>query len=334
MRFVGIDHGSRAFRMASIEGSDLPRQWRSWLGDIGADTFALAERREWPRQAGIAEAIAMEIGPDDAVVMSYSMGDSLTSFTPYDMATDHGVTTMAGAGRVVGEGSRLVDMVADRARSCHIAPGLHRDLPTLDPRFRTLYSHHGSGDNVLAAFRALMATGDEDLVLSDVSTNTVTLAIKRGRIVAGFDAAVGALGVLQGPLDLDGIRLAEQSGATEAFDRGGIARKPSFGPDGRPEGDGNVQFMRGAPLSPGRLDALSLAIAMEVRALGVLGKFDAVVLTGWAIEENPLITDAVAAHLGRPVRALGRFAAAEGGAMAAIAVDGGAEELLGIPILR
>lgn len=323
MRYVGIDHGSRAFRVAIVD-PDAPS-----AGSLAPDTGGRVLRREFPREKGVAGGIATLLSSEDRVVMSYSMGDAIDSFVPCSVAPRRGVRSDAGAGRFVGAGASLVDLVSDLVASCHLAPGLHRDVRSLDPRFRTLYSHCGSGENVLAAFHTMVTHALQTFVLADVSTNTVSLLVREGRVVGGIDAALGAPGLHQGPLDLDAIRAAERLGAGAAFDRGGVLERPAVDDAGAPPVTGSGK----AGCDDTRLDALALAVAMEIAGLLVLGDVEAVVLTGWGPEENPCLVDAIADHLGLDVLVTHRFSAAEGGALAALAIHEGAGEILGIPVV-
>jgi hypothetical protein len=57
-------------------------------------------------------------------------------------------------------------------------PGLHRGSPT-DPRFRA-YSHQASPEKIGIAYEVSQALGG-DFVVSDVSSNTVTILVTGGK---------------------------------------------------------------------------------------------------------------------------------------------------------
>jgi len=61
-------------------------------------------------------------------------------------------------------------------------------------------------------------------VVSDASSNTVTLLVTAGRLVGAFDACIFAPGTRHGALDVDAIRRvdAEECTANEAFQQAGV----------------------------------------------------------------------------------------------------------------
>jgi len=66
--------------------------------------------------------------------------------------------------------------------------------------------------------RGLRSLGD-DVIVSDVSSNTVSLLISGGKLVGAFDACIFAPGTLHGALDVDAIRRVDAGKCTanEAF---------------------------------------------------------------------------------------------------------------------
>ena len=64
-----------------------------------------------------------------------------------------------------------------------------------------------------------------DVIVSDVSSNTVTLLVSAGKLVGAFDACIFAPGMLHGALDVDAIRKIDSGECTanEAFQHAGCS---------------------------------------------------------------------------------------------------------------
>lgn len=92
-----------------------------------------------------------------------------------------------------------------------------------DPRFKA-YSHQASPEKIGIAYQAVQDLGG-DVVVSDVSSNTVTLLVKDGRIFGGIDACIFAPGTEHGAIDVLGIRKVDDGEwtANEAFLHAGVA---------------------------------------------------------------------------------------------------------------
>ncbi len=263
MNFIGIDHGTESIRIAS-------------RGDINICL-------ELPRKGfpGFEEAVRdhLDLREIDVIAFSYSMGDSLKGFATIDQVEDYGIRSLAGAGEVTGTGRALFDELRETGIECWLAPGLHAGSPFIDHRFSKMYSHSAAGDKVLSAMWAMnvlraeveedrISTGPSlstagDLIISDVGANTVTVAMKQGRLVGGIDATLLAPGMTQGPLDLDMIRDVDagRMTANEAFTEGGL-------------GD----------LDMASLDALALGVSMEMLALQAAASTRTFVVVGRGAE--------------------------------------------------
>ena len=93
----------------------------------------------------------------------------------------------------------------------------------------------------------------DDLIVSDVSSNTVSLLVTGGKLVGAFDACIFAPGTLHGALDVDAIRKVDAGEwtANEAFQHAGV----DFS---LPEGE--------------RMRAVAMFAAMECAALRLLNR--------------------------------------------------------------
>lgn len=289
--FLGIDHGTTAMRFATESGTFR-------LSRVDACTF---------------EVDALEaLGPIDSIegcALSYSMGDGISAFTPIGRVRNRGVVSREGAGEHIGGGTRVFDVMAESGIPTVVAPGIHRGSRT-DPRFKA-YSHQASPEKLGIAYLAFLDHGP-DVVVADVSSNTVSVLVRDGRVVGAFDACIFAPGMRHGALDVDAIRRidAGEESANQAFLHAGVA-------DTMPDEQ--------------RLGTIAMFAAMECAALLLLAPDAVVVLAG---SLAPSVAGEVGRLLDRPVEVGDEWAAARGLCRIAHDVFGGAGEILGIPVDR
>ena len=150
------------------------------------------------------------------------MGDNFSRITPVSELKNRGVISQAGAGEHIGGGTRVFDEIRSSGIPAVAVPGLHRGSPT-DIRFKA-YSHQASPEKIGIAYYAVGDLGP-DVVVSDVSSNTVTLLVTDGRLTGAFDACIFAPGLQHGALDVDAIRRIDmgEAGANESFLHAGTA---------------------------------------------------------------------------------------------------------------
>ena len=183
--FVGIDHGTTAMRFASE--TDRFKMTREEATGFSIDDLA--------RLCPLDEI--------EGIALCYSMGDNFSKITRIDKVKNRGVVSREGAGKHIGGGTKVFDEVKKSGIPAVAIPGLHRGSPT-DPRFKA-YSHQSSPEKIGIAFAVCNDLGD-DVVVSDASSNTVTLLVSGGRLVGAFDACIFAPGTRHGALDVDAIR--------------------------------------------------------------------------------------------------------------------------------
>ncbi len=287
--FIGIDHGTTAMRFAS--------------GDC---EFKIS--REEARNFCFADL--SRLGPLDeieGIAVCYSMGDNFNTIKPIRAVRERGVVSRWGAGAHVGGGTRVFDEVRESGCPAVAIPGIHRGSPT-DIRFKA-YSHQASPEKIGIAYEVSFDLGP-DLIVSDVSSNTVTLLVTSGRITGAFDACVFAPGLQQGALDLDAIRRIDSgdSTANEAFLHAGVFFN-------LPERE--------------RPDTLAMFSAMECASLLLLNPDAKCALAG---SLAPVIGEKVGVLLRRDVRIYDEWCAARGLAKIARDVFSGKEEILGIMV--
>jgi putative methanogenesis marker protein 12 len=201
----------------------------------------------------------------------------------------------------------VFDEIARSGLPAVVIPGLHRRSPT-DPRFR-VYSHQASPEKVGIAYEVMHGQGS-DVIISDISSNTVTMLVSGGRLVGALDACIFAPGTLHGALDVDAIRRIDrgEQSANEAFQHAGVrftlpprARKP----------------------------ALALFAAMECAAFRILNPKARVALSGSVAKD---VAPEIERLLAMPVAVYDEWCASRGLARIAADVFGGEREILGITV--
>jgi putative methanogenesis marker protein 12 len=287
--FIGIDHGTSAIRFSSGEAcfritreEALNFQWQD-LGQL------------------------CPVSEIEGIALTYSMGDAISRITPVGDLEGRGIRSREGAGKHIGGGTRVFDQIRESGLPAVVIPGIHRGSPT-DGRFK-VYSHQASPEKIGIAYQVSRDLGG-DVVVSDVSSNTVTLLIRDGRIIGGFDACIFAPGLEHGALDVDAIRRidAGMSTANEAFLSAGV----------------NHTLTEGE-----RLPALAMFAAMECAALLLLNHGARVALAG---SSAPHISDRVSTLLGKEVAVYDQWCASSGLALIARDVFSGSREILGIGV--
>jgi putative methanogenesis marker protein 12 len=287
--FIGIDHGTTAIRFSSggrefkisrRDARDFTMQDLEWLGPIG----------------GI-----------EGIALCYSMGDNFSEITPVGLLSNRGVVSQEGAGEHIGGGTRIFDAIRKSGLPAVAIPGLHRGSPT-DPRFKA-YSHQASPEKIGIAYEVHQSLGN-DFVVSDVSSNTVSILVSGGRIIGAIDACIFAPGTTQGAIDVDAIRKIDKGEMTanRAFMEAGV----------------NFSLPEG-----GRMWTLALFSAMECAALRVLNPRARIALAGTCA---PDIAQEVERLLGEKPTVFDEWCASRGLARIARDVFGGKREILGIGV--
>ena len=171
--FIGIDHGTTAMRFAGENGE-----------------FRISREAQ--------RSFALLISPASARLMRSRGSPSATpwaiisaAITDIRKVKDRGIVSRDGAGKHIGGGTRVFDEVAASGIPAVVMPGLHRGSPT-DPRFKA-YSHQTSPEKIGIAYEVCDALGG-DVIVSDVSSNTVSLLVSGGKLVGAFDACIFAPG--------------------------------------------------------------------------------------------------------------------------------------------
>ncbi|MDI3506671.1 MAG: hypothetical protein PWQ46_931 [Methanomicrobiaceae archaeon] len=289
--FIGIDHGTTAMRFSNGEAE-----------------FKIS--REEARYFSAGDLA--RLGPLDeieGVAVCYSMGDGITAITDIRRVENRGVVSQEGAGKHIGGGTRVYDVIRESGLPAIVIPGLHRGSPT-DPRFKA-YSHQASPEKIGIAYQVVHDIGD-DVVVCDASSNTVSLLVTGGRITGAFDACIFAPGTEHGALDVNAIR---------RIDRGEITANDAFLHAG-------VDYTMDADL---RVETMAMFAAMECAAMLLLNPSAKVAIAG---SMAPLIATEVEALLSRKVAVYDEWCAARGLVRIARDVFSGATGILGLAVER
>jgi len=297
--FIGVDHGTQAVRFATLDNRklELPREKiveSSVINDI-------------------EEGLNLKLEFVNLIGLTYSMGDGITHITDIKKVHNRGLKASGGAGTYVGGGTAVYDAIYNSNAPAVVLPGIH-DKSNVDSRM-TFFSHGASPEKVGVAYYVLQHHNEQDFILCDISSNTVSLAVAESRIIGAIDAAIFAPGIVQGPLDLQAIRDVDSGfmTANEAFSHGGLLK--------RHLDESNMK------------ETLALYAAMEISALQVLLRDyttdGSIFLAGSAA---PKIKDLLEEHLSVPSIVLEPWSAAKGCATVARDVWEGASDILGIPV--
>ncbi len=287
--FIGIDHGTSAMRFA---------------GDCGQFKISREAARDFTPEALSHLCPIDEI---EGIALCYSMGDGITPITSIGKVKNRGIISREGAGKHIGGGTKVFDEVAKSGIPAIVIPGLHRGSPT-DPRFK-VYSHQTSPEKIGIAYEVCHDLG-RDVIVSDVSSNTVSLLVSAGKLVGAFDACIFAPGTMHGALDVDAIRKIDDGEytANEAFQHAGV----NFS---LPEEE--------------RIPAVAMFSAMECAALRLLNPRAAIALAG---SLAPAIAPEVWKLLGTDVAVYDEWCASRGLARIARDVFSGRREILGLDV--
>jgi len=289
--FIGIDHGTTAMRFSS-----------------GDAEFKIS--REKARDFSVDDlACLVPLDEIEGIAVCYSMGDGISAVTDIRKVLNRGVVSREGAGKHIGGGTRVYDAIRESGLPAIVIPGLHRGSPT-DPRFKA-YSHQASPEKIGILYEVVHTLGG-DVVVCDVSSNTVTLLVTGGRITGAFDACLFAPGTRHGALDVDAIRRIDrgESTANEAFLHAGVS----------------------STVAPAlQVETLAMFSAMECASMLLLNPCANVALAGTMA---PATAPQVEELLSRSVTVYDEWCAARGLARIACDVFSGATGILGLSIER
>jgi putative methanogenesis marker protein 12 len=310
--FVGIDHGTTAIRFGTDDGHvfEMPRE-------------SATEMAHEVLLGHILNGLCINADDIDLIAVGYSMGDGISKITGMRYVTNRGVRRTKGAGTFIGGGTQVFDAIKTSNIPAIVLPGIH-SMSNIDPRMK-MFSHGASPDKLGVSYHAHLG-GYDTFILSDVTSNAVTVGVADARIIGAIDACIFAPGALQGPLDLEAIRNIDDGkmSANEAFSRGGVLKRTNF----KSLEELLMSKDEEAQLA---LDRLALFAAMEVAGMQVLveeySSSESIFICG-PVE----IEERMASLLGVKTTHLDKWSAAIGCAEIARDVYAGKENILGVEV--
>ncbi|NYT19791.1 MAG: methanogenesis marker 12 protein, partial [Methanosarcinales archaeon] len=271
-----------------------------------------------------------DISDIELAAVTYSMGDGIVAIEDLKDVESRGVVSIEGVGKKTGAGTRVFDAIKESVIPAVLIPGIHSKSNT-DPRMN-VFSHSTSPEKIGIAYNA-HCTGVDDLVVSDISSNTVTVGVCGGELVGAIDACIFAPGTQHGPLDLEAIRDVDagKCSANDAFMNAGVLSCSPYSSVGELlvalEGEEDEAVLA--------MDRISIFAAMEIAAMQVLmedhGARGKVFLAG-SMGEEDFVVDRVGKHLGVKPAVLGKWSASIGCAEIARDIAGGADHILGLDV--
>jgi len=200
------------------------------LSDDGhkIESFKIGREETKAGKVSAIEELSKRIDLEDIKLMAitYGMGDGINSILPIAKVKNGGILSIEGAGRITGGGTSVYDEIKKSIIPTLLIPGLHKDSPSLDSLFRAAYSHQASPEKVSISYNAYLATKWKNMIVADISSNSVNILIENGKIRGAMDACLGAMGVVHGPIDLEMIRNIDENKCTanEAFSTAGAVK--------------------------------------------------------------------------------------------------------------
>lgn len=328
MVFVGMDHGTTGVSFTILR--DEPVHFKIGREETSAGTVSAVEE------------LSKRVDLDDIQLMAitYAMGDGISSIMPLEKVKNRGILSIKGAGKVTGGGTAVYKEIKDSGVPTVLIPGIHCNTPSLYPWFKAAYSHHASAEKISIAYHSYLETGLENMIVSDISSNSVSILVEDGTIKGAMDACVGAMGIIHGPLDLQMIRDIDEGSRTanECFSHAGAVKVADIHKKVSQAKDEFIKrLVNGDKKADLALETMVMTIAMEIHGLaGIASKIDGIVLTGSIgsmtepINIYELIKEKVSA-LGEVVR-IGERSGSMGSAQIARSIFEGRKDILGIPV--
>lgn len=322
MAFIGVDHGTTAMRFALLENEKV------LAFELGrAEAAAMSEKEIL---ASIEKEFGIRAEDIDLIALTYSMGDGFSEIKDVRKLKERGLRSIEGAGKKTGGGTRVFDAVRNSGIPAVGIPGLHMESK-VDPRMK-VFSHLTSPEKLGIAYH-IRCLGYENFVVSDISSNTVTLVVASGKVIGAIDACIFAPGVHHGPLDLQAIRDVDdrRKTANQAFIEAGALKLTPY--KDREELLNAAEKKEEPALLA--LDTIALFAAMEITSMQLLlkdyGVTGTVFLAG-SVGEVKYVQEKICKLLGHDCTSLGRWHAAIGCAEIARDVFSGEKQILGVDV--
>lgn len=329
MVFVGMDHGTTGVSFTVL--GEEPIHFKIGREELSAGKVSALEEL----------SKRVDLGSIDLMAITYAMGDGIAEITPIEKVKNRGIISIGGAGKVTGGGTSVYDEIKESGVPTILIPGLHKNTPCMDERFRAAYSHAASPEKVSISYNAYLETGLSNMIVSDISSNSVSILVEDGKIRGAMDACVGAMGIIHGPLDLEMIRDIDDGKRTanECFSRAGAVKVAGVDTKVARTKDEIIRmYLEGSREAELAIQTMVMTIIMEIWGLrGITKRIDGIVLTGSIgsmqkpINIFQMIKNSVEEIA--PVSMIPPTSGSVGSAQIAKAVFTGEKDILGIKVL-
>jgi putative methanogenesis marker protein 12 len=330
MVFVGMDHGTTGVSFTIISDENIHFK-------IGREELSKGE------VSAIEELKKrVELESIDLMAITYAMGDGISDITPIKQVKDRGILSIEGAGKVTGGGTAVYDEIMNSGIPTVLIPGIHKNTECLDPRFKAAYSHHASSEKISICYNAYLKTGFKNMIVSDISSNTVSILIEDGKIRGAMDACIGAMGVVHGPLDLEMLREIDDGlkTANQCFSRAGAVKVADLDAKvARAKEELLNRYLNGDDTVNLAFKTMIMTIIMEIYGLAGIAEneLEGIVLTGsiGSMREPYDFFQAIKTEVQQiaPVSLLNSNSGSLGSSQIAKAVFEGKKDILGIKII-
>jgi putative methanogenesis marker protein 12 len=328
MVFVGMDHGTTGVSFSILGEEDIHFK----IGREETSSGSVSAIEELNKKVDLTDIELMAI--------TYAMGDGISAITTLDKVKDRGILSINGAGKVTGGGTAVYQEIEESGIPTVLIPGIHSKTPSLYPWFKAAYSHHASAEKISIAYHAYLETGFKNMIISDISSNTVSILVEDGQIRGAIDACVGAMGIIHGPLDLQMIRDIDDGirTANDCFSHAGAVKIAEIDEKvARAKDEFFKRLQNGDERAELALETMIMTITMEIYGLsGIARQLDGIVLTGsvGSMKEPVDVFSIIKNEIEDicPVIRIGERSGSMGSAQIAKAVFEGDKEILGIPV--
>ena len=327
-----MDHGTTgiSFCIMSNDGEVL-------------DVFKIGREESKQGKVSAVEELSKRVDLNDVDLMAitYAMGDGINKILPIDKVEDRGILSINGAGKVTGGGTSVFSEIEATDMPIIMIPGLHKDSDSLDEMFRVAYSHQASPEKVSICYNAYMTTGWKNMIVADLSSNSVDILLEDGKIRGAMDACVGAMGIVHGPLDLEMIRDVDENkrSANDCFSHAGAVKIAGItGKVANMREELYKRYENGDEKAILAINTLIMTVAMEIAGLIAISKndIDGIVLTGslGSTKEPFNFEKELNSYLKNryPIKIISKESGAIGAAQIALDVYNGKKSILGIPV--
>ena len=330
MVFVGMDHGTTGVSFSIL--TNKPVHFKIGREELSkGDISALEELGK-----------RIDLDSIELMAITYAMGDGINTILPIEKVKDRGILSMEGAGKVTGGGTAVYDEIEKSGIPTIVIPGIHKNTECLDYRFKSAYSHHASSEKISICYNAYLETGFKNMIVSDISSNTVSILIEDGKIRGAMDACLGAMGIVHGPLDLQMLRDIDDGlkSANECFSEAGAVKIADLNTKVSKAKDELLKrYLQGDKKALLAFESMIMTILMEIYGLiGISEKqLEGVILTGsiGSMEKPYDFYNEIKKRLIRSVsvQKLPTTSGSIGSAQIAEAVFKGTKDILGIKVV-